>query len=141
MILDVHTPASPEYSRRIANVTPRTLRNARVWAHGTAADLGCDPDPIELAISELVTNVARYAAGPAQVRIALIAAGIEVSCTDRHPETAADVRPAEDMFGDDDATTHRGLFMLALMATGGVQVQPLVGRKRVLVVLPIGGAE
>lgn len=131
--------ASGSYVRRIPSVTPKSPGNARAWAATIAASLGADPDTVALAVTEFLTNVLRYAAGPAQIALARTEKGVEVSCTDRHPETAADVHPAEDMFGDDDHVSRRGLLLLDAMATSGVHVRPRPGRKEVSLTLPIGG--
>lgn len=130
-------PGSPVYTRRIPAVSPRSPRNARAWATSIIATLGYDPDTVALVVTELTTNVLRYAAGPAQVAIALVEGHIEVSCSDRHPETASNVRAA-DM--DDETVTGRGLFILAMLALDGVHVDTDPRRKRVAVRLPIGGA-
>jgi anti-sigma regulatory factor (Ser/Thr protein kinase) len=133
--------ASGSYVRRIPAVTPRSPGNARAWAATIATSLGADPDTVALAVTEFLTNVLRYAAGPAQVALCRTEKGVEIRCTDRHPETAADVHPAEDMFGDDDHVSRRGLLLLEAMATSGVHVRPRAGRKEVSLTLPIGGDE
>lgn len=130
--------ASGSYVRRIPAVTPRSPGNARAWAATVALLLGYDPDAVALAVSELATNVLRYAPGPAQIALCRTDKGVEVSCTDRHPETADDVRPAEDMFGDDESVGRRGLLLLDAMATSGIHVRPRVGHKEVSLTLPIG---
>jgi anti-sigma regulatory factor (Ser/Thr protein kinase) len=132
---------SGSYVRRIPAVTPKSPGNARAWAATVALLLGYDPDAIALAVSELATNVLRYAPGPAQIALARTDKGVEIRCTDRHPETAADVHPAEDMFGDDDSVSRRGLLLLDAMATSGVHVRPRAGRKEVSLTLPIGAPD
>lgn len=135
----VHTAsarATGSYVRRIPAVTPRSPGNARAWATGITAALGYDPDMVALAVSEFVTNVLRYAAGPAEIVLRPGNGVIEVACSDRHPETAAAVHPRDEA----DGITGRGLFILAMLATDGVHVDTAAGRKRVAVHLPIGEA-
>lgn len=132
------TLASGSYVRRIPSVTPRSPGNARAWAATAAKSLGADPDTVALAVTEFLTNVLRYAAGPAQIALSRTEKGVEVRCTDRHPETAPDVHPAEGMFADGDHVSRRGLLLLDAMATSGVHVRPRAGRKEVSLTLPIG---
>lgn len=134
-------PPGGSYTRRIPAVTPRSPGNARAWAATVAASLGADPDTLALTVTEFLTNVLRYAAGPAQIMLARTEKGVEVRCTDRHPETAPDVHPAKDMFGDDDHVSRRGLLLLDAMATSGVHVRPRAGRKEVSLTLPIGAPD
>jgi anti-sigma regulatory factor (Ser/Thr protein kinase) len=131
------TPA--RYSRRIPRVSPRSPHNARQWAHGLIAGLGLDPDSVELAVSELTTNVVRYAPGPACVALRITAEAIEVVVTDGHAETAAQVRVGNET-DDYEATSGRGLFILAMLAADEhIHVEPDGhARKRVRVILPIG---
>lgn len=127
------TPAT--YRRSIPRVTAASPRNARRWAHALIAGLGLDPDTVDLAVSELATNVMRYAPGPAELALTIDDASIEVACTDRHPETAEDVQPGDAAL---DAATGRGLWMLAMLAADGVHVETAPRRKRVALRLPIG---
>lgn len=123
------------FQRRISHVTERSPSTARTWAREQLSGLGYAPDLAELAVSEFLTNVLRYAAGSALIALALAEDGsLEVACTDRHPETADDVHPTD---GNDE--TGRGLFILAMLAVDGVQVETDPRRKRVAVRLPIGG--
>lgn len=125
------------FQRRISHVTERSPSTARTWAREQLSGLGYAPDLAELAVSEFLTNVLRYAAGPAMLALALAEDGsLEVACTDRHPETAADVKPGD---ADYDAPSGRGLWMLAMLAVDGVHVDIDLRRKRVAVRLPIGG--
>ena len=132
-VVDTGTPVA--LRRSISKVTPRSPQTAREWTRTQLTGLGYDPDLAELAVSELLTNVARYAAGSALIALALTDDGIEVACFDTHPETAASVRPGS---FDDDAMSGRGLFILAALALDGVHVDTDPRRKRVAVRLPIG---
>jgi anti-sigma regulatory factor (Ser/Thr protein kinase) len=137
IVVFVLTPGSPAYVRRIPTVTLRSPQTAREWTRTLLTGLGYSPDLAELAVSEFLANVLRYASGPAVIAVALTDEGIEVACFDRHPETADDVRPSD---AADDALTGRGLWMLALLALDGVHVDTDPRRKRVAVRLPIGSA-
>lgn len=131
------TPA--HYRRTIPRVTARSPHNARAWAHTLIAGHGLDPDTVDLAVTELTTNVWRYAAGPARIALAISETSIIVACEDRHPETIGQVR-VNDETDDLDGVTGRGLFILAMLALDGVKVTPGAGRKRIEVRLPIGEA-
>lgn len=125
------------YRRNIPRVTPRSPGNARNWAHQLLESLGVEPDTVDLAVSELTTNVWRYAAGPARIALAISETSVIVACEDRHPETIGQVR-INDETDDTDGVTGRGLFILAMLAIDGVKVTPGAGRKRIEVTLPIG---
>lgn len=136
-MIGVVETGTPAYSRRISRVTPHSPQNARAWARTLLTGLGYDPSLAELAVSEFITNVLRYAAGSALIALALTDDGIEVSCSDMHPETAGSVRPSG---FDDETVSGRGLFILAALATDGIHVAVSHSRKSVAVRLPIGDA-
>lgn len=124
----------PVYHRRsIPKVTPRSPGNARRWAQQA---LPAAPDDLLRAISELVTNVLRYATGPALVRLRQIDDdAIEVAVADRR----TDGIPPELAPADDGEEHGWGLFILNAQSLTGVQVQPWPGRglgKQVVVTLP-----
>jgi anti-sigma regulatory factor (Ser/Thr protein kinase) len=135
------SPGSPaRYRRNIPRVTEVSARNARTWARRLAENVGCDPEILALVFSELITNVLRYAAGPAQLVAARTDKGIEISCADRHPETANDVKPG-DLYGDTDAVSGRGLSILDALGSSGIHVWSAADRKRIGITLPIGEAQ
>jgi anti-sigma regulatory factor (Ser/Thr protein kinase) len=105
--------------RHVPRVTPRSARTARTWA----AELVGDNDNVLLAISELVTNVTRYAPGPARLSLRQAEDGIEVAVADRTPGGIPDpVAP-----GEDGADHGWGLFLLAAMSVSGPVIRPWPG--------------
>lgn len=89
----------------------------------------------ELAVSELVTNVARHAPGAARVCLTVTAAALVLSVTDQHPEIPVAL-PAAGVEPDLAGESARGLFLLVALAT--VTVRSDSKRKRITARFPFG---
>lgn len=122
------------YSLSFPTTTETAPRDAREFVRTRLASQGIDADTAELAVSELVTNVARHAPGESSINLTIRAAMIVLSVADTHPETPIDRHG----HADDDALSGRGLDILAAISLG-MTVRRLPHSKRVTVRLPIGG--
>jgi len=117
----------PHESRQVQpRLLPTCLAELRRWAHGWVsqhAPVHTDPETVVLAMTEMVTNAIRHAAGPVEVELTTDSHALVVGVTDRS-ETFPRRQAAHQ-----DAEGGRGLVLVERLANRwGVRARPEGGK-------------
>jgi anti-sigma regulatory factor (Ser/Thr protein kinase) len=129
----------------LAEVTAESPRIARAFVRGTLTEFAIGADTIalaELVVSELVTNVYRYAPGPALIDVDYRSSRISIAVSDTwlNLGPVPTTEPLPSAFELHPSESGYGLILVDALAASLIEV-PLPGGKMIAAILPVPGGE